>query len=267
MKMLKIEVESLRKFDVAKHENTKHAREEYFIKRGGNLLTANSSSKASKSSDDKHINAMMYLLPADAVDGMQLCPYAVKAGCKAGCLNTAGRGAFNNVQLARKRKTELLRDSPDLFYELLNKDIERLQRKAIRESKTLAVRLNGTSDIVIERVWPELFQRFSDVQFYDYTKIFTRAGHALPDNYNLTLSYSAADNRYASNVIKYADKHNVNYSVVFRDSLPATFNGRTVINGDVSDLRFNDPTGVIVGLTAKGKARKDTSGFVVESSL
>jgi hypothetical protein len=35
-----------------------------------------------------------------------------------------------------------------------------------------------------------------------------------------------------------------------------------VFNGDESDLRFLDPQGVIVGLYAKGKAKKDTSGFV-----
>jgi hypothetical protein len=35
------------------------------------------------------------------------------------------------------------------------------------------------------------------------------------------------------------------------------------INGDENDLRFLDPKGVVVGLTAKGKAKSDTSGFVV----
>ena len=37
-----------------------------------------------------------------------------------------------------------------------------------------------------------------------------------------------------------------------------------VINGDKTDMRFKDPVGVIVGLKAKGKARKDTSGFVID---
>jgi hypothetical protein len=44
--------------------------------------------------------------------------------------------------------------------------------------------------------------------------------------------------------------------------MPETYNGRPVFNGDESDLRFLDPKGVIVGLYAKGKAKKDTSGFV-----
>jgi hypothetical protein len=44
--------------------------------------------------------------------------------------------------------------------------------------------------------------------------------------------------------------------------MPATYNGTTVFNGDESDLRFLDPKGVVVGLYAKGKAKKDTTGFV-----
>jgi hypothetical protein len=35
-----------------------------------------------------------------------------------------------------------------------------------------------------------------------------------------------------------------------------------VFNGDESDLRFLDPKGSVIGLYAKGKAKKDTTGFV-----
>ncbi len=55
-----------------------------------------------------------------------------------------------------------------------------------------------------------------------------------------------------------------NIAVVFRKSLPKTFKGFKVINGDNHDLRFVDGSGVIVGLTAKGKAKKDTTGFVID---
>jgi hypothetical protein len=44
--------------------------------------------------------------------------------------------------------------------------------------------------------------------------------------------------------------------------MPETYMGRTVFNGEDSDLRFLDPKNVVVGLYAKGKAKKDTSGFV-----
>jgi hypothetical protein len=46
------------------------------------------------------------------------------------------------------------------------------------------------------------------------------------------------------------------------EPMPETYNGRVVFNGDESDLRFLDPKSVVVGLYAKGRAKKDTSGFV-----
>jgi hypothetical protein len=54
-------------------------------------------------------------------------------------------------------------------------------------------------------------------------------------------------------------------AVVFANGLPPIWKGFPVIDGDVSDLRFLDPRGTVVGLKAKGAARKDTSGFVVEN--
>jgi hypothetical protein len=54
----------------------------------------------------------------------------------------------------------------------------------------------------------------------------------------------------------------MNVAVVF-DTLPTTYLGRPVVNGDDTDLRFLDPQGVVVGLKAKGRAKKDTSGFTV----
>jgi hypothetical protein len=41
--------------------------------------------------------------------------------------------------------------------------------------------------------------------------------------------------------------------------------GLQCIDGDNSDIRHVDPKGVIVALYAKGKAKKDTSGFVIDS--
>ena len=56
----------------------------------------------------------------------------------------------------------------------------------------------------------------------------------------------------------------VNVAVVFRKELPSTWNNVEVIDGDKTDLRFLDGRGKIVGLTAKGDAKKDQSGFVQE---
>ena len=55
----------------------------------------------------------------------------------------------------------------------------------------------------------------------------------------------------------------LNIAVVF-NVLPQTYLGRTVVNGVDTDLTFTYPDNVVVGLLAKGKAKKDVSGFVVE---
>jgi len=228
-------------------------------------LAIGNNSKTSKSdnADSGYLTAILYLAPADTVSGINVCPMAVTAGCREACLYWAGRGAFNNVQQARIRKTEAFRDAPIAFVDQLAVDIAEGIRKASKLGKKLAVRLNGTSDIAWENRQGSdgrtLMAAFPQVQFYDYTKL---PGRKVPANYHLTVSYSAANAKYADKVIA-SDK---NAAVVFRTAaLPATFRGRPVINGDTTDLRFLDAHGVIVGLYAKGKAKRDRTGFVVEN--
>jgi hypothetical protein len=220
------------------------------------------------------LTGILYLSPADSISPkLNICPYADIAGCKVGCLNTAGRGAFNSVQRARIRKTLMWSQYHYEFMGLLERDIERLQRKASRENMTLAIRLNGTSDIQWEKqrlMFSNIFDRFPTVQFYDYTKI---PGRTVPANYHLTFSYSgvAAFQPVVAKQLRH--NPNTNLAVVFHGRLPekeiwaipsTTLPPyRVVINGDASDVRYQDPAGVIVGLTAKGKAKNDTSGFVV----
>jgi len=107
-------------------------------------------------------------------------------------------------------------------------------------------------------------EQFPEIQFYDYTKIVKRAYAKLPDNYHLTLSYSEADMEYADSVYQAVLDTGINMAVVFRDKLPKTFRGLRVIDGDKDDLRFLDPKGVVVGLKAKGAAKRDKSGFVID---
>ena len=123
--------------------------------------------------------------------------------------------------------------------------------------------MNGTSDIHWER-HIDMAGEYPEIQFYDYTKDIKRVRTALPINYHLTLSYSEKSQRYSDMVLDEMDGTN-NMAVVFRhkDNIPATFKGFTVVDGDKDDLRFLDPKGVVVALYAKGKAKQDTSGFVV----
>jgi len=153
----------------------------------------------------------------------------------------------------------------------LVREIERAKRYASRKRKKLVVRLNGTSDIRWESVqcvrrgveYANPFQAFSELQFYDYTKLPNRRVAGIP-NYHLTFSYSHRD-EFAPIVARAVRFYGsaVNFAAVFAKALPAYFLGRDVVNGDESDLRFLDRRGVVVGLVAKGRARRDTSGFVV----
>ena len=151
---------------------------------------------------------------------------------------------------------------PDKFKSMLIADIETLQRKAKRNAMTPMVRLNGTSDIRWEVVFPEVFSIFYGIQFYDYTKISNRRLGNI-QNYDLTFSYSGVKDyqKFVMDSIKYR----MRMAVVFKKHLPKTFMGMKVVNGDDTDLRPYDPKGVVVGLIAKGKARHDTSGFVVNN--
>jgi hypothetical protein len=110
-------------------------------------------------------------------------------------------------------------------------------------------------------VFVNIFEAFPFVQFYDYTKVLGRKVSGIP-NYHLT--FSAADGN--DNDVESAMYNGMNIAVVFgvkkTEALPVSYRGVQVFNGDDSDLRFLDPKGVIVGLYAKGKAKKDTTGFV-----
>ena len=130
-------------------------------------------------------------------------------------------------------------------------------------------RLNGTSDLSFEKyevfrngvLYRNIFEAFAEVQFYDYTKIL---GRKVNDIANYHLTFSAADGNDDDVHKAIAQGYNVATVFGIKKSLPMpdTYEGRPVFDGDDSDLRFLDPKGVVVGLYAKGKAKKDTSGFV-----
>jgi len=209
----------------------------------------------------------LHLAPAKLAGlDINTCLWASK-GCELSCLNTSGHGAFSTVQESRIRKTRFFWFARFQFLKQLVSEIEAAQRKAARKGLTLAVRLNLTSDVMWETVEDEfgktIFDHFPGIQFYDYTKIASRIGNT-PSNYHLT--FSMADGNYLD--CKRAVAEGLNVAVVFGikkgTAMPKKFfnHNLSVFNGDDSDLRFLDPKGCVVGLYAKGKAKKDTSGFV-----
>ena len=228
------------------------------------LSTANP--KIQKGTKEGYLSFILHLAPAD-LSGKEVCPKRTQ-GCTAACLNTAGRGGMfrkgentNVIQKARIRKTRYFFENRDAFMADLVEDIMRAVNFARRKGLTPVFRLNGTSDLSWEK-YPvpmhgkNIFDAFSTLQFYDYTKVLGRKVKDIP-NYHLT--FSAADGNDAD--VARAIEQGMNVAVVF-DKLPEEYMGRTVFNADDTDLRFLDPKGVVLGLKAKGRAKKDTSGFV-----
>jgi len=203
----------------------------------------------------------MHLRPVNT----KICPYQDIAKCKNACLNTAGLGGvYPSIQKARQRKTDLFLNDRDEFMRQLVNDIHKFLRACDRKEKKPAIRLNGTSDIQWEKIdidGQNIFEMFPQIQFYDYTKIPTRKVDHIP-NYHLTWSYSEANEKYA----KMFDQVPNNKAVVFRTKdLPSMFKGLKVIDGDTHDMRFLDKPNSVVGLKAKGQAKKDYSGFVIDA--
>jgi hypothetical protein len=211
----------------------------------------------------------LHLAPAKLAGlDINLCLWASK-GCELSCLNTSGHGAFSTVQESRIRKTHFFWFARFQFLRQLIVEIESAKRKAARKSLTLAVRLNLTSDVMWESIEDEfgktIFDHFPGVIFYDYTKGRVRMENFLsgkfPRNYSLTFSRSESNEKDVEKITLAGG----NVAVVFRGKLPEIYKGKRVISGDESDARFTDPSGVVVGLVQKGKAKKDESGFVVST--
>jgi len=237
------------------------------------LLSINHDTKTIKGLEKGYLTGIMYLAPY-TLGGKNICPFAKAAGCIDACLYTAGRGIFNNVQNARLNRTKLFHRDINAFMNQLAIEIQALEKTAIKKGLIPVIRLNGTSDIEYENIRfnyefihnkirsVTIFELFPDIQFYDYTKNPNRDN--LPKNYDLTFSYSNKPEFKKFNEI--AIKKSMRLAAVFSDqNLPAYFMGLPVLNGDESDLTFLAPKNTILGLYAKGKAKKDVSGFIIKT--
>ena len=203
-----------------------------------------------------HLN----LAPAD-LSGYNVCPMASQ-GCKSACLHTAGNPVFQaQKDKGRINRARFYMQNRDKFMTQLTRELVNFVKWCDKNKKIGVVRLNTTSDISWENY--NLFEKFPMLQFYDYTKIQKRAlkfaRGEYPPNYHLT--YSLNEDNYDKAVEVLNEGGNI--AVVFRKDLPDTFMGKKVVNGDLHDLRYLDPKNVVVGLKAKGKAKTDYSGFVM----
>ena len=241
----------------------------------GYLLDA-SNPKVIKSLGLHVLNLIMHLAPADS-SGYEVC-HCRSLGCTKACLNTSGHGGIGDYDTSvlhrcRIARTRLLFEQPRVFLKILILEIQKGQRKARKMGMALAIRLNGTSDILWEKRAPQLFEIFPDVQFLDYTKFTCVMRPIIPVNYHLT--YSRSENTTIEDIHREID-FGRNVAVVF--STPELLgtviaNGWLefkVINATTHDLRYQDTMGRIAGLYFKetstiGKAVNEDSGFVIQA--
>jgi hypothetical protein len=239
------------------------------------LLNVDGNAKTIKGQASGYLTGILYLAPANLAGVGNLCPHA-SAGCLSACLFTAGfAGIYEAVNVARVMRTRLLHDQKKVFLSILEGEISAVIRRAEKLGLKPAIRLNGTSDLPWENLAPELFRKFSHIQFYDYTKSFKRAiayaKRELPANYHLTFSLSESNATLANLALDAG----VNVAAVVSGlkgktiALPGSNQSRRTFDADRHDLRFSnrvgkDGRGRVGILTAKGKAKNDTSGFVLK---
>ena len=225
-----------------------------------------SSAKAEGSLKVGVLNRVMFL-PSGI-----FCPSATP-NCRRLCLgHTSGRMGSERAARARDKRAALYLADQDEFLAMLFEELDDLCDEALMTGLTPAVRLNGCSDVPWELYHRAVFDEFSEIEFFDYTKIAARYRSFLtknetvwnepwPENYHLCFSFSEDWNNEAQATEFLAAGGTV--AVVFWPELPDTWNGFPVVDGDHDDARFLDEPGVVIGLRAKGfDARRDHSGFV-----
>lgn len=239
----------------------------------GSLLSVDQDAKTSKGGAVGVLTGILYMAPGTLAGVGNLCPHA-STGCASACLFTAGRaGMFEDINRVRVMRARWFSMDRETFIDEIRREIRALIRKARREGLRPAVRLNGTTDLPWENVCPSLFDEFPDVKFYDYTKsarrAFAYAKGELPDNYHLTFSLAENNGPVAAlvlsagcNVAAVVDGHKSGAKITLAGQSFSTF------DADRHDVRFldrraPDGRGRVGILKAKGKAKKDKSGFVL----
>lgn len=229
------------------------------------LISIGADAKTVKGQKFGYLTGILYLAPASESKVMNVCTSST-AECRKLCLFNSGLArVYPRIKRARIAKTKLLFRNRSLFLACLRYDIRALYHTADVMGMTPCVRLNGTSDLPwLSKLMATEFPR---IQFYDYTK------HAKPwqrqrSNYALTLSYSGENLIQCLEFLKRGGNVAVVFDVKRGKPLPAIWNRYAVVDGDLSDLRFLDDVGVVVGLRIKQTGRKvKTGGFVSAATL
>lgn len=237
----------------------------------GRPTLRNQNHKLNKSNvySNKYATFGLSLAP-HTMSGYQVCASSTP-GCRSACIVNSGCAImFPRINLARIAKTRLLFEDPARFKAMLWDELAKLDRFASGHGRKLAVRLNVFSDIMWEKKWPELFTDFSQVQFFDYTKHYTRmlkfCCGEFPENYHLTFSRSESNLEQCKEVLRAGGTVATVFKITpknWKSGRPKKWQRFQVVDGDKTDLRFLDKAGTVIGLYAKGRARKDKTGFAI----
>lgn len=204
------------------------------------------------------LTGVVYMSPAKKIEAdLYSCSNFIEAECSGPCLAGSGHGGDAQATKARKDRLDLLIKSPSLFFEILSREIFRLEKKAAKEGMSTAYRLNGTTDLRWDRIiynGRSIFQHYSKLQWYDYTKnIETYKAHSLL-GVDMTFSFYRAVDR---NVLQDLLDNGGKVAIAYYDEKPLTQRigdrDYRVIDGDEHDARFLDPKGVIVALKYKNQ--------------
>lgn len=220
---------------------------------------------------------VIYLAPA-MESGYNMCANSTPE-CRLGCLSTSGHAGMellsgkNRIKNSRIKKSKLFVENNQFYMGWMFAEIRKYQKKAAKKGLEFSCRLNGTSDIDYTQFKVDglnVYETFPEVQFYDYTKNPIKF-YNTPTNYHLTFSYSGRNEPTAIKLLNKGENVAVVFNVKNAKQLPKTFMGYTVSNGDLTDYRKDDETGIVIGLKWKRIGNKvdndnvKTSIFVVQS--
>lgn len=223
------------------------------------------SSKMTKSYNHNVATYCVYLAPANMAgrtkkgSRINVCP--MSKHCKELCLNSSGHNKADilsngkenvknsKINVSRIKKTRLFYNDRDLYMDILIHEIKRDKLYAERHGMDFSVRLNGTSDLspeIMKKDGKNILEIFPDVQFYDYTKVYSRTKlMKLYTNYDITFSY---DGYNWDDCEKFLDEGG-KVAVVFNsETMPREYKGYYVVDANEYDMRYLDPKGCIMGL-------------------
>jgi hypothetical protein len=229
----------------------------------------NNSTKHEKAYTFDELVYTIYFAPAK-MSGYEVCPKRTEE-CTLLCLNESGHNRMdirkNNINKSRIKKTQLFFEEREFLVRWIIDEIKSAKSKAEKLGYQFSVRLNNTSDISPEMFYindngikKNLLQIFSDVQFYDYTKVANRITLVKKyKNYDITFSYSGHNMTECVSMLS----NKVRVAMVF-NKVPQKYMNFKVVDGDKYDMRYRDKKNVIIGLKFKKVRNKLTENkFVI----